>query len=379
MKNSLLILAVMLLAGSSCNNTFNNIFTNRTPHEAYAHKVKNDPLGEQWVKASGKALLNPQLMELPYNLAGYFHTDKPRALAIRFRARQGERINFELEKDSAQNFVLFADLYRQDSAGASHLLAVDTISPVFGYDVAETGDYVLRIQPALHRTGKYRLSATAGPSLDFPVAGKNAKTGSFWGDARDGGKRSHEGIDIFAAKRTPVVAAADGFITRVAEGGIGGKTIWMRTNDHDVYLYYAHLDQQLVGSGQSVKRGDTLGLVGNTGNAKYTPPHLHFGVYTSAGPVDPFPFVNTRIRTAPSIAEKNLDDILQVKTKVIKKDTLMPLPGELIVPLAQTKDTYIVERADGTITQIPTRNVSPFKSENSLVKEKTRVSGTGAN
>ena len=58
-------------------------------------------------------------------------------------------------------------------------------------------------------------------------------------------------------------------------------------------LYYAHLDSQAVSSGMRVEIGDTLGFVGNTGNARTTPPHLHFGVYRRGeGPVDPYWFVH---------------------------------------------------------------------------------------
>ena len=63
--------------------------------------------------------------------------------------------------------------------------------------------------------------------------------------------------------------------------------MWLR----DAYgqsLYYAHLDRQAVRRGDVVKMGDTLGFVGNTGNARTTPPHLHFGIY-SRRPYDPSP------------------------------------------------------------------------------------------
>jgi murein DD-endopeptidase MepM/ murein hydrolase activator NlpD len=63
--------------------------------------------------------------------------------------------------------------------------------------------------------GEYTLSVSVGPSLGFPVSGNKASIGSFWGDNRDGGKRSHEGVDIFAAKLTPAIAAADGVVTGV--------------------------------------------------------------------------------------------------------------------------------------------------------------------
>jgi SH3-like domain-containing protein len=89
----------------------------------------------------------------------------------------------------------------------------------------------------------------------------------------------------------PVVAAADGRITSVRDGGIGGKVVFLHPAGKDYTLYYAHLDSQLVSEGQPVKTGEVVGLMGNTGNAKYTTPHLHFGIYASGGAVDPLPFV----------------------------------------------------------------------------------------
>ena len=63
----------------------------------------------------------------------------------------------------------------------------------------------------------YSFSFSDGPvpsvdplALVFPVAGKKAAVGSFWGAPRDGGKRKHEGIDVFAKKGTPVVAISNG-------------------------------------------------------------------------------------------------------------------------------------------------------------------------
>jgi murein DD-endopeptidase MepM/ murein hydrolase activator NlpD len=81
-----------------------------------------------------------------------------------------------------------------------------------------------------------------------------------------------------------------------------------------VSTYYAHLDRQAVTPGQRVNAGDLVGWVGNTGNARTTPPHLHFGVYlAAAGAVDPLPFIcdgqcggriNPRV-PAPSSRTKN--------------------------------------------------------------------------
>lgn len=378
-KKIVFFLLPAALIGFSCNSSINKIFGKRTPHEVYADKIEDSPEGSQWLAVSKNVLMTPQTIQLPYRQVGHFPNDKPRALGLQFTARRGERINFDLAKKTATGFVIYADLYKQDGANADHLLAADTASARFGFDAEETGNYILRLQPELYSTGEYSLSVSVAPSLGFPVAGSKAKTGSFWGDLRDAGKRSHEGIDIFAPKLTPAIAAADGYITRVSEGGIGGKTIWVRTTDKDIHLYYAHLDKQLVQQGQSVKKGDTLGLVGNTGNAKYTPPHLHFGIYTSRGAVDPFPFVNKTVKTAPAFAAKNLTGYLKfnksAKTSAVVNDTA------LLVPLAITTAGYIAELPDGSIIQTPftsVKTVKPGKQQASFATDQPLKGASGS-
>jgi murein DD-endopeptidase MepM/ murein hydrolase activator NlpD len=116
--------------------------------------------------------------------------------------------------------------------------------------------------------------------------------GSSFGSARDSGRRRHEGIDIFAPRGTPVIAAVDGWVTRQTSNRLGGKVVWLWAPARRVSLYYAHLDEHAVTPGERVTAGDIIGYVGNTGNARHTPAHLHFGVYAAlAGAVDPSPFV----------------------------------------------------------------------------------------
>ncbi|RYG52058.1 MAG: M23 family metallopeptidase, partial [Chitinophagaceae bacterium] len=94
-----------------------------------------------------------------------------------------------------------------------------------------SGLYKLIIQPGPGSSATpFFLSLQKKPLFQFPVAGKgNAAIQSFWGQVRDGGARSHEGIDIFAPKGTPVVAVTDGTVTDAGERGIGGKQVWLRT------------------------------------------------------------------------------------------------------------------------------------------------------
>ena len=111
----------------------------------------------------------------------------------------------------------------------------------------------------------------------FPVRGKHKFTND-WGGSRSagatGGTGKHQGTDIFAARGTPVVAVEDGTITKIGRNTYGGNRIWLNGS-----YYYAHLDGYAPGMrvGAKVKAGDVIGYVGNTGDARTTPPHLHFG------------------------------------------------------------------------------------------------------
>ena len=155
--------------------------------------------------------------------------------------------------------------------------------------------------------------------LIYPVASKRSFVGSFWGASRDGGKRSHEGVDIFARKGTPVVAMSDGVVVSVGKGGRGGKTVWLRSFGHSWSEYYAHLDQQKVKVGQFVKKGQVIGTVGNTGNARYTPSHLHFGIYTTDGAINPFPYVKRSSRLSLPPARRQIASGPLVKGSALRR------------------------------------------------------------
>ncbi len=357
MKNTITFLLLIALTAPSCG-LVKDLFGKKTPHEQYASKLEDKgledtPEGRQWLAASQKALENPYLVQLPYRQQGYFHADKSRALGLQFKAQQGERLTFYISKKTTTPYVIYADLYQQEAGRTTHLLSAPKDSTRFSFDVATTGSYLLRLQPELFHTGEYNLSVTVGPSLLFPVAGTKARAGSFWGASRDGGQRRHEGIDIFAPKLTPAVAAADGYVTGLREGGLGGKVVWIRPDGADFYLYYAHLDKQLVQEGQTVKKGQTIGLVGNTGNARHTPSHLHFGVYTASGPVDPLPFVNPTVKTAPALAAKNLTGALKLLKPQKDGTGALVKSQTVLVPLGATAKGYLAELPDGNLIQVP--------------------------
>ncbi|MCP4306021.1 MAG: peptidoglycan DD-metalloendopeptidase family protein [bacterium] len=128
-------------------------------------------------------------------------------------------------------------------------------------------------------------------SLACPVNGAVAFTDT-WGAPRSGG-RSHKGVDMIAARGTPLVAIEAGTIKRLRNSGLGGITVVLAGASGDEF-YYAHLDGWAPGlsAGQSVAVGELIGYVGNTGNAQYTVPHLHFEHSPGGnGAVNPYPLV----------------------------------------------------------------------------------------
>lgn len=194
---------------------------------------------------------------------------------------------------------VFLDLFsvpRDTTETQQRLASAPESGTSIDVEVRRDGDYVIRVQPELLRGGRIIVTITTGPTLAFPVAGRDARIArSLFGVPRDAGRRAHHGVDLFAPRGTPVVAAAPGVVRRVGQTELGGNVVWLLDPRREQSLYYAHLDRQFVSAGDIVQVGDTLGIVGNTGNARGTPPHLHFGIYRRGqGPVDPLPFIDTR-------------------------------------------------------------------------------------
>ncbi|HKR62790.1 MAG TPA: M23 family metallopeptidase [Thermoanaerobaculia bacterium] len=144
---------------------------------------------------------------------------------------------------------------------------------------------------------KALFAPLSGSALAMPVVGiRPYDLSNSWGDPRDGGVRKHKGIDIFAPKGTGVVAVADGIVSYIGDQPKGGHCLWL-TTENGASFYYAHLDRWASGlyEGMEVQTGDLLGYVGNTGNARTTPPHLHFGVNENDEMVNPYPILTKAV------------------------------------------------------------------------------------
>lgn len=297
------LLSALLLAAGACEEVERVVdhYRDLTPHEAYVQSLRDaglegTALARDWVDAGRRALERPLPVDLPFREEGFIAPDEAGAVGYRFALERGQALTVRLDVESDDSARVFLDLFRVPADSTEPLRPVttaDTLADGLLYEPWRDGQYVVRVQPELLRGGHYVLTLTLDAALAFPVEGLDVGAiQSFFGAARDGGARSHDGVDIFARRGTPALAAAEGEIRRVRVTNLGGKVVWIRDQRRNESLYYAHLDSQAVRNGDRVEVGDTVGFVGNTGNARTTPPHLHFGIYRRGeGPVDPIPFI----------------------------------------------------------------------------------------
>ena len=304
------VAALAVLLGA-CEGQIARALDPTTPREQYAEALRGAGLAgtglyRRWAEAGDAALNAAPLLETPFEESGYLAPEQPDARAFRFAVRRGQRVTATFSLAGIQASALFADLFQlQDSAPPRRLESADSGAAALEVEIRRDGEAVLRLQPELLAGGRYQVRVHLSPALGFPVGGAAQEAvKSRFGAQRDAGRRTHEGIDIFAPRGTPVLAAAAGVATWVGENRLGGTVIMIRDRERAEGHYYAHLEAQLVREGESVERGDTIGLVGNTGNARTTPPHLHFGIY-SRGAVDPWPYVAAPDTVPPPVVVRD--------------------------------------------------------------------------
>jgi murein DD-endopeptidase MepM/ murein hydrolase activator NlpD len=135
----------------------------------------------------------------------------------------------------------------------------------------------------------------------FPVVGGARYSDDFGGPRAETGQ--HQGIDLFSANGTPLVAVHDGTLFRVGWNRLGGWRLWLDDGQGN-YFYYAHLSaySDLAQDGANVKAGDVIGYMGDTGDAKGTPFHLHFEMHPDAGwAVPPIAYVSAWEQATPGV------------------------------------------------------------------------------
>tara|TARA_R110002049_G_scaffold3515_12_gene26368 strand:- start:69 stop:1478 length:1410 start_codon:yes stop_codon:yes gene_type:complete len=294
---------------SSCHTE--KLFNNQNPYESYVNALdkaglQDYSLAKTWIK-NGKVPIDFKLstQEIPHSEMTYFDPGKAEALFWQYKVEEGSQVNINAQMLSDTTSIYFLDVFRKTSNGYAQIhFSNDHRS--LAYTVKEDGEHLLRMQPELLEGGMVVVNIDVSGSIAFPISEMHSgQIASFWGDARAGGSRRHEGVDVFAKRGTPVLAVARGRVSKAGQNRLGGNVVWLNTGRYN--YYYAHLDSQLVQSGKRVKLGDTLGTVGNTGNARTTSPHLHFGVYSRGrGAKNPLPFLQSLEKSIPIVASDSV-------------------------------------------------------------------------
>lgn len=224
--------------------------------------------------------------------------------ASTYRSGPPEMINVLMEARSFRQFATAMDLIEAITERDVQIIKVvsqtrnDTLNLQAQLD-AQKSEHQKTIDVLQHRQSQMQGSLRAVGQQYEAVKAKfeNTKSGfqfpvrapysyvDTWLGPRAGG-RKHMGVDIFALQGTPVYAVVSGTIEQLAFNALGGNKLWLRSPGDNWSYYYAHLAGYGPGikNGARVKKGQVVGYVGTTGNARGTPPHLHFETHVPAGP-----------------------------------------------------------------------------------------------
>ena len=273
-------------------------FAVRSPAPAKsAVATSSEPVstGRLWFAAVQNALDDAREVDVPFADLGKASDGSGGPVAFAFEAHRGQALELKLERDAAApaDARIYVEVFRvvEVLGDGLHerLAALRPSTSSLRSRLPSDGTYHVLVQ-ADENSGQYRLTLELDAALPFPVVGaREDAIRSLFGASRDSGQRHHEGVDIFVKRLTPVLAVAPGRVMP-RQDALGGNVVWLNTPGTS--YYYAHLDRVAVRDQQAVKAGDVLGYVGNTGNARNMPSHLHFGVYKwGREPVDPLPLL----------------------------------------------------------------------------------------
>jgi hypothetical protein len=174
-----------------------------------------------------------------------------------------------------------------------------------------------------------RVAIPANAGYVFPVAGETSFTDDY-GSPR-AGTGWHHGNDLFADRGTPVVAVADGTLSRVGINTLGGNRLWL-TDDRGNTFYYAHLSAYAPEAleGARVRAGQVIAFVGNTGQAITTPPHLHFEIHPGDGDsVDPYAYL---------LAWRRGTDVSRSFAQAVVSTSPVPAVGAVLIDQVPERD-----------------------------------------
>ncbi|MGH7448363.1 MAG: peptidoglycan DD-metalloendopeptidase family protein, partial [Longimicrobiales bacterium] len=165
-------------------------------------------------------------------------------------------------------------------------------------------------------------------------------------------------------------AVADGYVEQARNTPTGGLVIWQADAAGGLTYYYAHLDELLVRAGTHVNAGAVIGAVGNTGNARGAPPHLHFGIYLPGTvPVDPALLLMGTVAVddvviqgySPGTVMRASRDRVRLRRSPSPAGSVITelSPGTLLLVLGDTGDWQRVVLPDGTTGFVAARLTEP--------------------
>jgi peptidoglycan LD-endopeptidase LytH len=383
MKKAFLLLPAVMMVACNGLKSIKSAFTSHSPYEHYVESLKKADLltasmAKEWLLAGQEVFDDSVIVNVPFSESGFFEASAPEARSYRFSAKDGQVLTVGGAIQSARDAEVFLDLFIRDDEEWERVVSADSLFSI-KYEFRSNEECILRLQPELLANTYYAINISLTPVLINPVFGaSNRSIGSFFGAPRDNGKRSHEGVDIFARKGTPVIAPADGVISRVSVTRLGGKVVWMKDPERGHSYYFAHLDSQMVKPGMRVYKGHVLGLVGNTGNAIKTPPHLHFGIYRS-GAKDPLHYIH---QVEQAMATLPIDTGFHQKPFRIKPREIplrtgpspeLPAKTELtrdtyVTVIGQSNDWYRIALPDATQGYLLKKHLVPLPDQGQLAK-----------
>jgi murein DD-endopeptidase MepM/ murein hydrolase activator NlpD len=182
--------------------------------------------------------------------------------------------------------------------GVSRLALMDALeqrsgrlADAMGRDLEVLGQEIVSREQSLTELKRYledkrsvlNSTPTIAPVHGLVTAGYGYRRSPFTGQ-----REVHEGLDIAAPYGSPVVAAADGIVTFVGPLAAYGHVVFVN-HGHGFATFYAHNSRYRVNEGQTVRRGDVLAHVGNSGRT--TGPHLHYEVHVNGSIVNPLKYI----------------------------------------------------------------------------------------
>jgi len=210
----------------------------------------------------------------------------------------------DLNLSRLENILMNSKQIKIAQTDAQTNIADSLIESLLGQKSPATQTPTNKLEPHINET--YQLPVQVGQSGESLSSGdKPWMVGSFSpGIATDKNHpKGHNGVDLKAAKGTPVYPIASGIVKDTGVGNISGNFVTILHEEGHVQSFYGHLDSIRTTKGQTVNKSTIIGTVGDTGNAKGRGAHLHYEVKVNGSLINPFSIAGKQVG---SLAKKAL-------------------------------------------------------------------------